>query len=314
MGGGATQISGVDPGTFVSVLVWKSRVWFVQKDTGFAWYTAVGALYGAVTAFNFGNKFQHGGDLRAQYNWTVDGGEGVDDYLVSISGGGDVILYKGTDPAAAATFAQQGQYFIGPPPLGRRIAGTFGGDLYLLSSYGAIALIQLLSGQLVGETTNLVTRRITPLINADMRLYSGQQGWEIRYLPTQNLLMITTPKQVGFDYKQYVQHLDTRGWAYYRDVPIFTGDTWQGLYYFGGGDLFEGAYVLEVHIGDLDGADLDDATDGDNIDWSMLTSFQDYEAPAANRVAQLIRATFIAAASPSYVAVAKYDYDMSDPL
>lgn len=309
MGGGASEISGVDPATFVSVLIWKSRVWFVQKDTGLAWYTGIGALFGAATSFNFGNKFQHGGDLRAQYNWTVDGGEGVDDYLVSISGGGDVILYKGTDPGAAATFAQQGQYFVGPPPAGRRLAGTFGGDLYILSSFGLIPLTQLLSGQVVSELTTQVTRRVTPLVNADMQAMREDIGWEVRMLPTQNLLMITTPKQPGLDYKAYVQNMDTRGWAFYRDVPIFTGDTWHGLYYFGSD---EG--VVYVHTGDLDNVLLDDSESGDEIDWSLLTSYQDYELPAMQRVAHLIRCTFLAANAPAYVAVAKYDYDMTEPL
>ena len=309
MGGGATQISGTDPVNFVSVLVWKSRVWFVEKNSGRAWYTAVGALYGAVTSFNFGNKFQHGGDLRAQYNWSVDGGEGVDDYLVSISGGGDVIVYKGSDPSAAATFAQQGQYFIGPPPAGRRLADKFGGELYLLSSFGIIPTSQLLSGQVVSEEATLVTRKITPLINADMRLYRDQIGWEIRYIPTQNLLMVATPKQTGLDYRQYVQNLDTRGWAIYRDFPMFTGDTWHGFFYEGSEDN-----ILYVHTGDIENVLLDDDESGEPIDWSVLTSYQDYDLPAGNRVAQLIRCTFIAAVSPAYVAVAKYDYDMTEPL
>lgn len=309
MGGGATQISGADPATFVSVLIWKSRVWFVQKDTGFAWYTAIGALFGAVTSFNFGNKFQHGGDLRAQYNWSVDGGEGVDDYLVSIGGGGDVIVYKGTDPGAAATFDQRGQYFVGPPPAGRRLAGTFGGDLYILSSFGIIPITLLLSGQAISEETNKVSRKITPLINADMQLYRTQIGWEIRYLPTQNLLMVTTPKQDSLDYKQYVQNMDTRGWAFYRDFPVFTGDTWHGLYYHGTEDG-----IVYVHTGDIDNVLLDDSESGDEIDWSMLSSYQDYGLPAANRVATLIRCTFITALAPAYVAVAKYDYDMTEPL
>lgn len=309
MGGGASQISGTNPVNFVSVLVWKSRVWFVEKNSGRAWYTAVGALYGAVTSFNFGNKFQHGGDLRAQYNWSVDGGEGVDDYLVSVSGGGDVILYKGTDPASASTFDQRGQYFIGPPPAGRRLAAAFGGELYLLSSFGIIPLTQLLSGQVISETATLVTRKITPLVNTDMQLYRDDIGWEIRYIPTQNLLMVTTPKQTGISYKQYVQNLDTQGWAFFRDFPVFTGDTWHGFYYHGTEDG-----IVYVHTGDLDNVLLDDDESGDEIDWSVLTSYQDYDLPAANRVAQMIRCTFLAALSPAYVAVAKYDYDMSEPL
>lgn len=305
MGAGATQIDNVDPDTLVSVMVWKNRVWFVERNSGRAWYLSTGALYGAATAFNFGNKFKYGGSLVAQYNWSVDGGEGVDDYLVSISTGGDVLVYKGTDPSAAATFDQRGSYFIGPPPAGRRIAGSFGGDLYLLSSYGVIPITKLLSGQLVEQRSIYVTQRITPLINSEMRLTRDELGWEIRMVPTQNLLLISTPKRESAPYLQFVQNLDTQGWAIYRDFPYFTGDTWQGNFYFGAA-----TNVVQVHTGGLDGVTLADPEDsGEEVEFSMLTSFQDFQLAGANKTGQLIRTTFIGAVTPSYVAQARYDYD-----
>ena len=193
-GASAGQISGVDPADLCFCMIWKSRVWFVEKGTGNAYYLPVGQVTGTVTKFNFSNKFKQGGYLVGLWNWTVDGGEGIDDYLVAISSAGDVVVYKGTDPASASTFDQRGVYFIGPTPAGRRCAGSFGGELYLLSSYGLLPISKLMSGQVIIDTSIYITRKITPIINTEMAAKRLQLGWEVRLLPSQNLLMVSSPK------------------------------------------------------------------------------------------------------------------------
>src|SRR5690606_28396312 len=103
-------------GKLVFVTVWKNRIWFIEKDSTNAWYTTSGTFQGALTKFNFGNKFRYGGILTALYDWTLDSGTGADDLLVSVSSAGDVVVYSGTDPSSPATFAQIGVWFIGALP------------------------------------------------------------------------------------------------------------------------------------------------------------------------------------------------------
>lgn len=306
-GSSAGQINGADPADFAFCMIWKARVWFVTRDTGDAYYLPVGQVTGTVTKFNFSNKFKYGGYLVGLWNWTVDGGEGVDDYLVGISSAGDVVVYKGTDPAT--DIEQRGVYFIGPTPTGRRCAGSFGGELYLLSSYGLVPISKLMAGQVVIDTSILVSRKITPLINIDMAQSRMDLGWEIKLLPTQNLLMISTPKQSNFDYIQYVQSIDTRGWALYRDFPFDTGDSWNGDFYVGTADN----RVL-IHTGTLDNVTLADPDSGDEIEWSLLTWYSDLETPAQNKITQLIRPTFTAERVPNYSVLARYDYDLQEAL
>lgn len=307
-GTGAGQIDGVTPANLAFCMIWKSRVWFVEKDTGDAWYLPVGQVAGKVTRFSFSNKFKQGGYLVGLWNWTVDGGEGVDDYLVAISSAGDVVVYKGTDPDTAATFDQKGVYYIGPTPAGRRCAGSFGGELYLLSSYGLVPISKLMSGQVVIDTSILVSRKITPLINIDMAQSRTMQGWEVRLLPKQNLLMVSTPKLDNYDYIQYVQSLDTRGWALYRDFPYETGDAWNDAFYVGTSDN-----KILIHTGSLDAVALG-ATTGTEIEWSILTWYQDLNTPAQNKITQFIRPTFIAEKVPTYSVLARYDYDLNEAL
>jgi len=306
-GTSAGQINGADPADFVFCMIWKSRVWFVSKDTGEAYYLPVGQVTGTVTKFSFSNKFKYGGHLVGLWNWTVDGGEGVDDYLVALSSAGDVVVYKGTDPDT--DIDQRGVYYIGPTPAGRRCAGAFGGELYLLSSYGLIPISKLMSGQVVIDTSILVSRKITPLINVDMAQMRTTLGWEVKLLPTQNLLMVSRPKVSGFDYIQYVQSIDTRGWALYRDFPYDTGDSWNGLFYVGTSDN----RVL-IHTGTLDNITLADPNSGDEIEWSILSWYSDLDTPAQNKIVQLIRATFTAEKIPNYSVLARYDYDLQEAL
>lgn len=308
-GTAAGQINGTDPGDFAFCMIWKSRVWFVQKDSGNAWYLPVGQVTGTVTRFDFANKFKQGGHLVGLWNWTVDGGEGVDDYLVAISSAGDVVVYKGTNPDSAATFDQKGVYYIGPTPAGRRCAGSFGGELYLLSSYGLVPISKLMSGQVVIDTSILVSRKITPLINIEMAQTRLERGWEVKLLPTQNLLMVSTPKEINFPYIQFVQSLDTRGWALYRDFPYDTGDSWNGVFYVGTADN-----RILIHSGPLDNVTLDDPSSGSEIEFSILTWYQDLQTPAQNKVTQFIRPTFITEKIPTYEILARYDYDLQEAL
>jgi hypothetical protein len=298
-GTGATQINGVNTTNLVAVCVYKSRVWFVERDTGLAWYLPVGSVYGTVTQFNFGNKFKSGGYLVNLFNWTVDGGEGVDDYLVAVSSAGDVIVYKGNDPTSATDFRQVGQWFIGPPPINRRIAGSFGGELYILSSYGIVPLSKLVSGILIQSEDIYISRRVNPLLNEDMASLRTTRGWEIKLIPGENSLICSVPEKATGEFSQYVQSLNNQAWTIYRGIPYYTGETWLGNFYIGTSD----GELLQL-TGDLD--------DDEQINWSVLMSFQDIGDSGAYKITQYIRPVFVAGSPPSYVVEARYDYNLDE--
>lgn len=306
LGGGAGQITPQDPATFAWVVVYKSRLWFVQRNSSSAWYLPVGAITGTVVEFNFGTKFKHGGYLVGLYNWTVDGGEGVDDYLVAISSTGDVILYKGNDPSSASDFTQQGQWYIGQTPVGRRIAGSFGGELYILCAYGLIPLTKLIAGALIQQDDIYISKKINPLINEQMKLVRTSLGWEVKLIPSDNLLLISVPKQTGLDFLQFVQSLNTQGWATFIDVPYATGEVWIDDFYIG-----DSTNRLLIYDGNADNVSLA-GTGGVDIEFSVLQTFQEEGTVGSYKRAQFLRPVFIASAAPAYVAEVRYDYNLSE--
>lgn len=306
MGGGGTEISGVDPDDLVFVTIFKNRVWFVERNSGNAWYLAAGSIYGAATKFNFGNKFRNGGHLVGIYAWTVDGGEGVDDYLVAIGSGGDVLVYKGSDPATATDWFLHGSWFIGPTPAGRRVAGSFSGELYLLSSYGIIPMSKLMSGTLVQLQEVQLSRKISPIINSTMAATRSNYGWEIRLVPTENILLVSSPFRTGLPYVQFAYSLNTPGWGIFRDIPYFTGESWEGQFFFSDADG-----NVHRYTGSQDAVDID-GENGVDINWSGLMSFQAFGEGGLYKRVQFIRPIFITEAAPGLSVEARYDYNLTE--
>lgn len=303
-----TDITGVDPHLLCFAMIFKSRIWFIQRDTASAWYLPVGTNIGAATQFNFGNKFRHGGTLQALYNWTLDGGIGVDDYLVAISSSGEVIIYKGDDPTDATNFSQVGSWFIGAVPVGRRIAGTFGGDLYILSTYGLQPISKLVQGTLAQVDNIELTRKISPAIQQVMALTLSTVGWEVKLVPSENALFVASPDIVGAPHLQFVQALNNQGWSMYNSLPMFTGEMWHGTFYMGAldGNVY-------THTGTSDNFPRSGVGTGTPILAAMLTSFQDYQEYGLYHMPKFVRPVFLGSGQPSYQVNVLFDYNLTIP-
>lgn len=302
-----TDITGVAETSLVFVMEFKESLWFVERGTATAWYLPAGSISGAATAVQFGNKFQKGGTLVGLWNWSVDGGDGIDDYMVAVSTAGDVIVYRGYDPSSATTWQMVGQYFIGAPPLGRRIAASSGGELFLLSQLGIIPMSRIISGRPVQEQDIYTSRNITPLITDDMDALRGERGWELRSCAPEQVFILSTPKVEGYPFKQYVLSSKTNGWSTYKELPYITGDELTGTFYLGGEDGI--VYKFEGHQDNVTLA----AGTGVDIQWGMVSAFSDVGEPGTYHRAQLLRPVFRSVGSPSYTAEVRYDYDLDDP-
>jgi len=297
-----------DPATFVNVTVWGNRVWFTQVDTPNAWYTGIGSLFGTVTKFPFGARFRAGGDLRGLFNWTRDGSTGSINSLVGISGGGDVVVYEGTDPANVASFGLKGVWSLGGGgvPYGRRIATDYGGDLLILTTIGLLPLSRLVVGNAITERGLYATAKIA---NTFTQLaYAGRalKGWQVRLHPQDNTLLINVPS-ADTSTQQLVMSLITKGWSIYPDMPpLLSMESWQGDLYFG---TVDGRVIKNT--GYVDGVTLAAQSSFTPIQWQLQTSFQNGGSQKYKRIG-LIRPQFVSqGGAPAYIANARFDYDMS---
>jgi hypothetical protein len=306
-GTGAGQISGVDPAKLVFVNVFKSNVWFVEKDSARAWYLDAGAIYGTAHRFDLATKFRAGGTLLGLWNWTLDGGAGIDDSLVAISGGGDVVIYQGTDPSTASAFGLKGVWYApGGVPYGRRIASDIGGDVLILTRVGALPLSRLVAGG-SDDRSQYATAKIGPLFNQLMMTRTTLRGWSVRMHPEDNALIITVPEADGQPTNQLAMAMSNRSWSRYRDLPILSSEVWGGKLYFG---TVDGRVC--INDGYVDGITLADPNTYTPVQYAMLGAYQNLGNGRMKRV-QMIRPTILSESfSPSYQARAKYRFDLTE--
>lgn len=303
-GSGASQVDGVNPASFVHVHVHKNRVWFTERDTGNAWYLAAGAIYGTASSLNMGRQFKAGGPLVGLYGWTYDGGAGIDDSLVGISNGGDVVIWQGADPAT--DFALRGVWQIGAPPAGRDLAATVGGDLWLLSRFGLLPMSQLVTGSTY-DRSRLPTAKVASLFNEAMLTKSAKKGWALRLHPEDGTLLVMVPTNDGQATEQFVLSLAASSWSQYRDLPIYSSASLEGKLFYGTVDGKVG-----VNDGYLDGRTLADPSGYTAVQWALLTAYQNLGNGRYKQV-QMIRPTFLTEGTiPSYDAQARYGYSFAE--
>lgn len=222
LGGGGTQVSVVDPTTFCAVAIWKRRAWFVVKGTSKVCYLPVDSVYGAASPLDVGPLLKHGGSVAWIANWTIDAGEGIDDFLVIASENGDIVVYKGTDPASATTFTLQGVWYAGEVPKGRKGFTTFGGDLLIISNLGIIPMSYITRGgaNVLSAGTGNYTDKIQQLFSQDISTTFNFFGWEMLQCPRENLMIVTVPNtQIGV-FTQYALNLSNNQWTLFADMPM----------------------------------------------------------------------------------------------
>lgn len=304
-------LTGVTAGDVRFVVQHKLRVWLFTEDSAVGYYLPVGAYTGSATSFNFAAQFPNGGYIVGGWSWTLDGGEGADDYFVVLSSSGDVVVYRGNDPSSASTWDVVGRWNIGPLPQGRNLAHMIGGELHLLSKYGIIALNDLLRGtsleKVTGQTS--IARNVVKPIREDMTSRNGY-GWSFVPALSEGFVLITRPILSDSDTNlQYAFNIGNPGWGFFRGIPMQCGADYDGTFYFG--DNSGNVYYFTGSLDDV----LRDGTGGSEVEFSFLTAYNDLGSPAINKIGHFIRPTFRvdSGATPAYNFKFRYDYDLSEP-
>jgi hypothetical protein len=305
-----STIEGIDPTKFAHVMQWKGRLIFTEVDSSRAWYLTPGAIVGvgvaAPLAIDMGSRFIYGGYLKGCYIWTYDGGAGMDDFLVAISHGGDVVVWQGISPSDTS-FQVKGVWYVGEPPKGRRVANAFGGDLLLLGSIGVIPLSALVDGGRQGEQ-QYITYKIQDLVRKIFREQGNLFGWGLGAVPKFGGYIITIPLFENV-FTQLFLAITTSAWSLITGIPALSWVEFRGTQYF---STYDGR-VCELD-GSVDTTQVaEDEFTEDPVDWQLLTAFTPIDAPANWKMVQLIRPVFLAEQLPTYNVGVRYDFDVVLP-
>jgi hypothetical protein len=223
-------ITGVDSSTFVHVNLFKNFLFFVQENSMSAWYLPVGQIAGAAEELNFGGIARMGGFLQAMGTWTIDAGQGADDYAVWVTNNGEAIVYNGTNPDAAETWALKGVWQLGQT-FNRRCFLKWAGDLLLLTQEGLVPLASALQSSRLDPRINL-TDKIFYAISRAANLYQNNFGWQINYFAEQNMLIINVPSTEGV--QQYCMHTISKAWCSFSNINAKCWELSYDQMYFGG--------------------------------------------------------------------------------
>lgn len=297
-GASTPAITGPTTTNLIGVNVFKSFVWFVEKSTMKAWYLPTGAVGGAATAVNLGNLFPRGGYLMAMGTWTIDAGAGADDFAVFVTSEGEVAVYQGTDPSAAATWALKGVYYVGRP-IGRRCFVKLGGDLALLTENGLIPLSKaLISG---GTTTaGALTDKIQDAVRDAVRVYGSVYGWQPIVHPSASMLLLNVPLSSSMSH-QYAMNAITGAWARFKGWNAACWEVHNGELYYGTSTKVVKAWTTDYN------------DNGANIETEVKQAFSYLGARGRDKILHMARPVFSSTGSPSVLIGADVDFGDVQP-
>jgi hypothetical protein len=268
-------ITGVNSNTFIHVNLFKNFLFFVQENSMEVWYLPVGQVSGVATKLDFGGIARMGGFIQAMGTWTIDAGQGADDYAVWVTNNGEAIVYNGTNPDAAETWALKGVWQLGQT-FNRRCFLKWAGDLLLLTQDGLVPLASALQSSRLDPRVNL-TDKIYYAISQEASLYSGNFGWQINYFASENMLMINVPSGEGV--QQFCMHTISKAWCSFSNINAKCWELSYDTMYFGGNG-FVGRFWDSY------------SDNGNNINAEVQQAYSYFDAPGQQKRFTMIRPIF----------------------
>ena len=189
---GDTTLTGPTTANVIWCNVHQRRLWIGEVNSLTAYYGAVNAITGAFTAFPLYGVFKLGGYLMGLVTWTRDGGAGSDDVACFVTSEGEVAVYSGIDPSAAATWELVGVFRIGRP-VGRRFFVKFGSDAILITQNGIVPLSAILPVDAAQARAVSVSDEIDSEVSGAVRSYGGTYGWQPFVYPKRNMAIFNAP-------------------------------------------------------------------------------------------------------------------------
>lgn len=289
-------ITGVTTTTLSHVLLFKNRVWFIQANTLKAWYLPTSSIGGAAQPLDLSAIAREGGYLVAFDVWTMDAGYGMDDNLVFITNQGEVIIYRGTDPASAATWTLIGVWQLGSP-VTKRCFLKFGADLLINTLDGLVPMSAALQSDRLDPRV-AISDKIQNAISEASTNYGSSLGWCVFSFPSSNALWINVPIGVGSQ-QQYVMNTITKNWCNFTN---WTANCWllyNDLPYYGGNGVVVRAWDITYSDG------------SSNINTAAQQAFNYFEERGVKKYFTRARPTLLTNGSPAILVGVNVDFDIN---
>jgi hypothetical protein len=221
----ATGFTGPTLTTLQTVTQVRNRLWFTRTSTADVSYGGIGAVTGALTAFQL-SQIAAGGRCMDVGAWSRDAGDGADDFTVFVMSTGQVIVYQG-DPAT--NFALVGKYSA-PAPVGPDCTIQIGGELIIMTVSGPVPVSAIIAGNAFAPEALGMWGKITGSWAKDFQRYGSNAGWNAYFFNGLAYFVIPTGLNAN---KVYVLNTRNSAPTVYTGMPIAMLADLTGNLYFG---------------------------------------------------------------------------------
>jgi len=242
---GATGFTGPTLTQLQTVSQVRNRLWFSLTNNADVRYGGIGAVTGALTAFQL-SQIAAGGKCVAIGSWSRDAGDGSDDFTVFIMNTGEIIVYQG-DPQT--NFALVGKY-MAPPPVAVGTIVKVGGELVIMTVSGPIPVSAAVAGNAFSFDALQMWGKIAPSWKTDFARYGSNAGWNAHFFDGLVYFNIATGLSTT---KQYVLNTRVSAWTVYTKLPAAQFADISGTLYFGG---YSDGFVYRHGTGTDNGAQI----------------------------------------------------------
>ncbi|MBY3382203.1 hypothetical protein [Rhizobium laguerreae] len=297
----STIITGIsDPSLLIAVTAYRSRLWFIEKNSTNVWYLATDAVSGAATVLPVGGNMKYGGTLIAIGVWTIPVSTGLQQCLVLMSSEGEVIVYQGSDPSSVSNWGLIGTFKLGRPLGTERCFLSVGADLAIMTTDGIVPITKAVQLDRGATSLGAITAKIGPTWRETVATAgTTSDEWQLASFPARQMAIVNLPSSLG-PY-QYVMNTETGAWCRFVGLAASCWGNWQDRLFFGSAD----GTVYEAEVGAND--------NGAAIDAIMVGAWNRYGEDMASKFSKLIGVTAQIGVSTLMYAGMSFDYQTKIP-
>jgi hypothetical protein len=193
--------------TIIAGALYQQRLFFWQANSPGFWFAQLNSISGALSFFDLSAWAPRGGNLVAVTTYSLDGGNGVQDFIVFIMSSGDCLIYFGNDPANLLNWALVGTYALSPP-VGPRAVCNYGAEAFLTTYDDHVPLKDQLTAISSGGLPS--RSKVSSAVQAAVTANKGAFGWQALYYPKGRRLIFNIPNPDG----TFSQHVHNTGVQY----------------------------------------------------------------------------------------------------
>ncbi|ANM10395.1 MULTISPECIES: hypothetical protein [unclassified Rhizobium] len=297
----STMITGIsDPSLLIAVTAYRSRLWFIEKNSTNVWYLATDAVSGAATVLPVGGNMKYGGTLVSINVWTIPVSTGLQQCLVLMSSEGEIIVFQGSDPSSSTNWGLIGTFKLGRPLGTDRCMLSVGADLAIMTTDGIVPITKAVQLDRGATSLGAITAKIGPTWRETVAtIGTTSDQWQLSSFPARQMAIVNLPSSFG-PY-QYVMNTETGAWCRFVGMAASCWGTWQDRLFFGSSD----GTVYEAEVGATD--------NGVAIDALMVGAWNRYGDGLSTKFSKLIGVTAQIGVSTLMYAGISVDYETKVP-